>query len=173
MSIGVPDRPSGCGKTTLRAWPGWNSDGRRDPPDQKRGQQRHLSVPPELRRIAWCSQDCAVPGTWSVGRNVAFGIHQLPRPSRPRAVAEVLKRGAGRREHRYPHELSGGQQRRVALAARWRRARQLMLLDEPFSNLDVDLRRRWRTRCAHPENRWRTALFVTHDQFQRRLRLAM
>jgi energy-coupling factor transporter ATP-binding protein EcfA2 len=99
---------------------------------------------------------------------VAFGIHQLPRAEQAARVAEVLQlvglEGSGAR---FPHELSGGQQQRVALARALAPRPQLMLLDEPFSNLDVDLRER----LAHEvrgilKAAGATALFVTHDQLE-------
>ena len=127
-----------------------------------------LSVPPEQRRIGMVFQDYALFPHLSVGRNVAFGIHQLPRAEQAARVAEVLQLvGLEGSENRYPHELSGGQQQRVALARALAPRPQLMLLDEPFSNLDVDLRER----LAHEvrgilKAAGATALFVTHDQFE-------
>ncbi len=168
--IGVLIGPSGCGKTTLlRAVAGLEP--------VTSGEIRltksvvssaHLSVPPELRRIGMVFQDYALFPHLSVGRNVAFGIHQLPRAEQAARVAEVLQLvGLEGSEHRYPHELSGGQQQRVALARALAPRPQLMLLDEPFSNLDVDLRER----LAHEvrgilKAAGATALFVTHDQFE-------
>lgn len=168
--IGVLIGPSGCGKTTLlRAVAGLEP--------VTSGEIRltksvvssaHLSVPPEQRRIGMVFQDYALFPHLSVGRNVAFGIHQLPRAEQAARVAEVLQLvGLEGSEHRYPHELSGGQQQRVALARALAPRPQLMLLDEPFSNLDVDLRER----LAHEvrgilKAAGATALFVTHDQFE-------
>jgi iron(III) transport system ATP-binding protein len=99
---------------------------------------------------------------------VAFGIHQLPRAERLRACGRSAGTGgAGRQRARFPHELSGGQQQRVALARALAPRPRLLLLDEPFSNLDVDLRER----LAHEvrailKAAGATALFVTHDQLE-------
>ena len=168
--IGVLIGPSGCGKTTLlRAVAGL---------EPVAGGEIRLdgavvggvgrSVPPERRRIGMVFQDYALFPHLTVGRNVAFGIHSAPRSEQAARVAEVLalvglKGSAGR----FPHELSGGQQQRVALARALAPRPQLMLLDEPFSNLDVDLRER----LAHEvrgilKAAGATALFVTHDQLE-------
>jgi len=168
--IGVLIGPSGCGKTTLlRAVAGLEPvTGGEIRLTKSVVSSATLSVPPELRRIGMVFQDYALFPHLSVGRNVAFGIHQLPRAEQAARVAEVLKLvGLEGSEHRYPHELSGGQQQRVALARALAPRPQLMLLDEPFSNLDVDLRER----LAHElrsilKTAGATALFVTHDQFE-------
>ena len=168
--IGVLIGPSGCGKTTLlRAVAGLEPVmGGEIRLTKSVVSSATLSVPPELRRIGMVFQDYALFPHLSVGRNVAFGIHQLPRAEQAARVAEVLKLvGLEGSEHRYPHELSGGQQQRVALARALAPRPQLMLLDEPFSNLDVDLRER----LAHEvrgilKAAGATALFVTHDQFE-------
>ena len=168
--IGVLIGPSGCGKTTLlRAVAGLEPvTGGEIRLTKSVVSSATLSVPPELRRIGMVFQDYALFPHLSVGRNVAFGIHQLPRAEQAARVAEVLKLvGLEGSEHRYPHELSGGQQQRVALARAMAPRPQLMLLDEPFSNLDVDLRER----LAHEvrgilKAAGATALFVTHDQFE-------
>ncbi len=126
-------------------------------------------MPPEQRRIGMVFQDYALFPHLTVGRNVAFGMHHLPRPEpRASACAEVLALvGLAGSEARFPHELSGGQQQRVALARALAPRPRLMLLDEPFSNLDVDLRER----LAHEvrgilKAAGATALFVTHDQLE-------
>lgn len=168
--IGVLIGPSGCGKTTLlRAVAGLEPvTGGEIRLTKSVVSSAQLSVPPELRRIGMVFQDYALFPHLSVGRNVAFGIHQLPRAEQAARVDEVLKLvGLEGSEHHYPHELSGGQQQRVALARALAPRPQLMLLDEPFSNLDVDLRER----LAHEvrgilKAAGATALFVTHDQFE-------
>jgi len=168
--IGVLIGPSGCGKTTLlRAVAGLERvsaggivlDG-----ETVSEAGRH--VPAEQRRIGMVFQDYALFPHLDVGRNVGFGIHHLPRAERAARVAEVLRLvGLDGMQARYPHELSGGQQQRVALARALAPAPRLLLLDEPFSNLDVDLRER----LAHEvrailKAAGATALFVTHDQLE-------
>lgn len=168
--IGVLIGPSGCGKTTLlRAVAGLEPvTGGEIRLTKSVVSSATLSVPPELRRIGMVFQDYALFPHLSVGRNVAFGIHQLPKAEQATRVAEVLQLvGLEGSENRFPHELSGGQQQRVALARALAPRPQLMLLDEPFSNLDVDLRER----LAHEvrgilKAAGATALFVTHDQFE-------
>ncbi|MCY1412179.1 Spermidine/putrescine import ATP-binding protein PotA [compost metagenome] len=109
-------------------------------------------------------QDYALFPHLTVAENIAFGIRKHPQPAR--VVDEMLElvklNGLGKR---YPHELSGGQQQRVALARALAPEPQLLLLDEPFSNLDVELRRR----LSHEvrdilKSRGTSAILVTHDQ---------
>ncbi len=166
--IGVLIGPSGCGKTTLlRAVAGLEAvaAGEIRIAKQTVGSAKR-NVPPEERRIGMVFQDYALFPHLTVGRNVAFGIHQLPKAAQAARVAEVLALvGLEGSEARFQHELSGGQQQRVALARALAPQPQLMLLDEPFSNLDVDLRER----LAHEvrgilKAAGATALFVTHDQ---------
>ena len=168
--IGVLIGPSGCGKTTLlRAVAGLErvSAGEVRISGQVVG-SADVDVPAEARRIGMVFQDYALFPHLDVGRNVAFGIERLPRPERSARVAEVLALvGLPGIERRLPHELSGGQQQRVALARALAPRPQLLLLDEPFSNLDVDLR----VRLAHEirailKTAGATALFVTHDQLE-------
>jgi iron(III) transport system ATP-binding protein len=168
--IGVLIGPSGCGKTTLlRAIAGLE---RASGGDIRISRQvvgsAQLHVPAEARRIGMVFQDYALFPHLDVGRNVAFGIDHLPRAERAARVAEVLALvGLPGTEKRMPHELSGGQQQRVALARALAPKPELLLLDEPFSNLDVDLRER----LAHEirgilKAAGATALFVTHDQLE-------
>lgn len=168
--IGVLIGPSGCGKTTLlRAVAGL---------EPVTGGEIRLSgqtvsslgsqLPPEQRRIGMVFQDYALFPHLDVGRNVAFGLHQWPAAERAARVQEVLALvGLEGSATRFPHELSGGQQQRVALARALAPRPQLLLLDEPFSNLDVELRER----LAHEvrsilKAAQATALFVTHDQLE-------
>jgi iron(III) transport system ATP-binding protein len=168
--IGVLIGPSGCGKTTLlRAVAGLEraSSGSIVLQGETVSDGTH-HMPAEQRRIGMVFQDYALFPHLSVGRNVAFGIHSLPRAERAHRVAEVLKLvGLDGLQERFPHELSGGQQQRVALARALAPNPRLLLLDEPFSNLDVDLRER----LAHEvrailKAAGATALFVTHDQLE-------
>ncbi|MDO9146341.1 MAG: ABC transporter ATP-binding protein [Hydrogenophaga sp.] len=168
--IGVLIGPSGCGKTTLlRAVAGLeraNSGSITLQGETVSDGQHHM--PAEERRIGMVFQDYALFPHLDVGRNVAFGIHRLPRAERDHRVADVLKLvGLDGMQNRFPHELSGGQQQRVALARALAPNPRLLLLDEPFSNLDVDLRER----LAHEvrailKAAGATALFVTHDQLE-------
>src|SRR6218665_3136881 len=168
--IGVLIGPSGCGKTSLlRAVAGLTpvSGGEIGLSGSVVGSGA-LSVPPELRRIGMVFQGYALFPHLIVGRNVAFGIHRLPRAEQAARVAEVLRLvGLDGGETRFPHELWGGQQQRVALARALAPPPRLMLLDQPFSSLDVDLRER----LAHEvrgilKAAGTTALLVTHDQFE-------
>ncbi|MFN7641160.1 MAG: ABC transporter ATP-binding protein, partial [bacterium] len=168
--LGVLIGPSGCGKTTLlRAMaglePGSGGEIRRSGRVVSRSPTRRA---PEARRIGMVFQDYALFPHLDVSRNVAFGIADLPATERSRRVREVLELvGLAGSEPRYPHELSGGQQQRVALARALAPRPQLLLLDEPFSNLDVELRER----LAHEVRNilkaaQATALLVTHDQLE-------
>ena len=168
--IGVLIGPSGCGKTTLlRAVAGLESASSGE--IRLAGQvvsQAGRSLAPESRQVGMVFQDYALFPHLSIGRNVAFGIDHLPKVLRQQRVDEVLTLvGLAGQDKRFPHELSGGQQQRVALARALAPKPRLLLLDEPFSNLDVDLRER----LAHEvrgilKAAQTTALFVTHDQLE-------
>ena len=168
--IGVLIGPSGCGKTTLlRAVAGLEritAGEVRISGQLVGGASAH--VPAEERRVGMVFQDYALFPHLDVGQNVGFGIHRLPKAERNARIAEVLHLvGLPGIERHFPHELSGGQQQRIALARALAPKPQLLLLDEPFSNLDVDLRER----LAHEirailKAAKATALFVTHDQLE-------
>lgn len=168
--IGVLIGPSGCGKTTLlRAVAGLEPvhAGQIKLSGQTVSDAQHC-VPAQDRRIGMVFQDYALFPHMDVARNVGFGIHHLAPDERQARVAEVLQWvGLADAGARFAHELSGGQQQRVALARALAPRPQLLLLDEPFSNLDVDLRDRLASevrgilKAAHA-----TALFVTHDQLE-------
>ncbi len=168
--IGVLIGPSGCGKTTLlRAVAGLEraSGGSIRLGGEVVSSER-MHMPAEQRRIGMVFQDYALFPHLTVERNVAFGLQHLQRDARQTRVREVLTLvGLDGMQARYPHELSGGQQQRVALARALAPSPRLLLLDEPFSNLDVDLRER----LAHEvrgilKAAGATALFVTHDQLE-------
>ena len=117
--IGVLIGPSGCGKTTLlRAVAGLETVAAGEISlSGKVVSSAGRTVAPEARRIGMVFQDYALFPHLDIGRNVAFGIHHLPKAERAARVAEVLELvGLGGAEARFPHELSGGQQQRVALA---------------------------------------------------------
>lgn len=169
--IGVLIGPSGCGKTTLlRAVAGLEPASAGEILiSGKLVAGGGVNVPPERRQVGMVFQDYALFPHLDVGHNVAFGLERrLARAERRTRVAEVLELvGLAGMEQRMPHELSGGQQQRVALARALAPRPQLLLLDEPFSNLDVDLRER----LAHEirgilKAAQATALFVTHDQLE-------
>jgi len=168
--IGVLIGPSGCGKTPLlRAVAGLEraSSGSITLQGETVSDGQH-HMPAEQRRIGMVFQDYALFPHLDIARNVGFGIAKLSRNEREKRVTEVLKLvGLDGMQARYPHELSGGQQQRVALARALAPRPRLLLLDEPFSNLDVDLRER----LAHEvrailKAAGATALFVTHDQLE-------
>ncbi len=170
--IGVLIGPSGCGKTSLlRAVAGLERlaagririDGE-VLADAASGQ--HL--PPESRRIGMVFQDYALFPHLSVEANVDFGIRHLPGAQRRQRTQEVLDLvGLAHAAKRAPHQLSGGQQQRIALARALAPNPRLLLLDEPFSSLDVDLRERLAQELrAILKQAGTTALFVTHDQME-------
>jgi iron(III) transport system ATP-binding protein len=170
--IGVLIGPSGCGKTSLlRAVAGLErlAGGRiRMQGAVLSDADARLHLPPEARRIGMVFQDFALFPHLSVADNVAFGIAALPRTERAQRVQQMLDLvGLGHAARRAPHQLSGGQQQRVALARALAPKPQLLLMDEPFSSLDVDLRERLaqEVRVILKESQT-TALIVTHDQFE-------
>jgi iron(III) transport system ATP-binding protein len=159
---------SGCGKTTvLRCIAGFEPV--RSGEIRLNGvimSRAGLTIPPERRRIGMVFQDYALFPHLSVARNIAFGLHESPEPARAARVAELLDTvGLDPVKNRYPHELSGGQQQRVALARALAPRPELMLLDEPFSNLDVEMRERLSLEVREIlKQQNTTAILVTHDQ---------
>ncbi len=168
--IGVLIGPSGCGKTTLlRAVAGLEAlSGGSVQLAGEEVSRVGFTRAPEQRRVGMVFQDYALFPHMDVGRNVAFGIMQWPNAERRERVREVLALvGLEDARRRMPHELSGGQQQRVALARALAPKPQLLLLDEPFSNLDVDLRERLAMEVrAILKAAGATALMVTHDQLE-------
>lgn len=161
---------SGCGKTTaLRAVAGFVT------PDAGaiRIAGRQVSspaavLPPEKRGVGVVFQDYALFPHLDVAGNVGFGLRRLGGAERRDRIARMLAlvglSGVG---ERYPHELSGGQQQRVALARALAPAPALLLLDEPFSNLDPDLRENLALELRDILKRaGTTTLMVTHDQYE-------
>lgn len=160
--------PSGCGKTTvLRCIAGFErvSAGEiRIDGERVSGHGRH--VPPERRRIGMVFQDYALFPHLDVERNVAFGLRGAD-GDRLRVQQLLDTVGLAAAAHRFPHELSGGQQQRVALARALAPRPRLLLLDEPFSNLDIELREQLAAEVrAILKESGTTAVFVTHDQHE-------
>ena len=168
--MGVLIGPSGCGKTTLlRAVAGLEpiSHGR-IAMDGQTISSPHKHTPPEQRRIGMVFQDYALFPHLNVAHNIGFGLAHWPAAKRLARVQDMLDLvGLQTQAAQLPHQLSGGQQQRVALARALAPDPRLLLLDEPFSNLDIDLRER----LAHElrdilKQAQTTALFVTHDQLE-------
>ncbi len=123
-------------------------------------------LPPEARRIGMVFQDYALFPHLTVARNIAFGLHGADSAARSARVTELLEIvGLNGAANRYPQELSGGQQQRVALARALAPRPALMLLDEPFSNLDVEMRERLSIEVRDIlKSQNTTTILVTHDQ---------
>jgi iron(III) transport system ATP-binding protein len=162
--------PSGCGKTTtLRLVAGFIE------PDRGtiRVGGRVLSepgrtVPPERRNMSMIFQSYALWPHMTIAENVGYGlrIRKIPRAERERRIAAILDLARlGDLAPRYPHELSGGQQQRAALARALAVEPETLLLDEPLSNLDANLREemRFEIRRLHDAFKY-TTIYVTHDQ---------
>ncbi|MDF0604205.1 ABC transporter ATP-binding protein [Neisseriaceae bacterium TC5R-5] len=161
---------SGCGKTTvLRCIAGFESI--------KSGEIRlngqlissaAYQQAAHLRQIGMVFQDYALFPHLNVSDNVAFGLSKLARQAQQQRVNELLEVvGLLAWANHYPHELSGGQQQRVALARALAPKPSLLLLDEPFSNLDGDLRERLSRDVRDIlKNQGTTAIMVTHDQHE-------
>jgi iron(III) transport system ATP-binding protein len=160
--------PSGCGKTTLlRVIAGLEKP---SAGEMRLGDEvlsgGHAFIAPEKRGIGFVFQGLALFPHLTVEKNVAFGLHELPPSERKQRVADELRSvglvGLG---GRYPHELSGGQQQRVAIARSLVRRPRLMLMDEPFSDLDQKTRAAVRTEVLRILREHNTAaIIVTHDR---------
>ena len=187
---------SGCGKTTvLRLIAGFESP--QSGSIRLNGEliaDARRQTPPERRRIGMVFQDYALFPHLTVAENIGFGVREksalagrrtglheaLPHAARrllgnaessktvASRIAEMLALvGLGAHGQRYPHELSGGQQQRVALARALAPAPHLLLLDEPFSNLDIELRERLSIEVRDIlKTAGTSAILVTHDQHE-------
>lgn len=159
--------PSGSGKTTiLRLIAGLEK------PDEGRILLEEKDVcpsghflPPEERAIGMVFQDYALFPHLTVAKNIAFGIQGKSQSEKMRLIDNIVDMvGLSPFRERYPHELSGGQQQRVALARALAPDPVVILLDEPFSNLDPDMRRQMRSDVTEIlQKAGRTAVLVTHD----------
>ena len=158
--------PSGCGKTTtLRLVAGFE---RADEGEILVGgrivSSPSVSLAPEKRRIGMVFQEGALFPHLTVEQNIGYGLSR--KRDRALRIAETLDLvGLAEMSHRYPHELSGGQQQRVALGRALAPRPEVLLLDEPFSNLDAKLSEQLRQDVAEIiRASGVTAIFVTHDQ---------
>jgi ABC-type Fe3+/spermidine/putrescine transport system ATPase subunit len=158
--------PSGCGKTTtLRMIAGFYEP---DHGDIYIGSRRINDVPAHRRKTAMVFQDYALFPHMTVADNVGYGLRlaRLDKSSVERRVAETLQfLGLDGLQRRFPNQLSGGQQQRVALARALVMSPEVLLLDEPLSNLDAKLRVSIRTELISIQRQLGlTTIYVTHDQ---------
>ena len=153
--------PSGCGKTTLlRLIAGFEEP---DAGELCVDERRVNGVAPERRRVGMVFQDYALFPHLTVAANVGFGLKRAARPERVRELLALV--GLDGLGHRYPHELSGGQQQRVAVARALAPAPAVVLLDEPWSNIDPLLRGSMRDELAAIlRSLGASVLLVTHDR---------
>ena len=169
-TIGCLLGPSGCGKTTLlRAIAGF---------EPVTAGKVHLhgrlvsgpgqTLAPEQRRVGMVFQDFALFPHLNVERNIAFGLRHLSRSDRKERVAELLRLvGLEHAGRQYPHQLSGGMQQRVAVARAMAPRPDILLLDEPFSSMDAELREQLAREVREVLKRdGVTAILVTHDQLE-------
>ena len=157
--------PSGSGKTTtLRLIAGLELPDRGD--ITIRGVPAGRTMPPEARRVGMVFQDYALFPHMTVLENVRFALHATPKAQQlGQAMHAIAQVGLAGLEHRMPHQLSGGQQQRVAIARALAPQPSVILLDEPFSNLDTAIRDRVRTELRTILRAANTAaIIVTHDQ---------
>ena len=168
--IGCLLGPSGCGKTTaLRLVAGF---------EQPHSGEIHIagervarpgwSMPAEKRQVGLVFQDHALFPHLDAAANIAFGLGHVDAAARSRRTAQMLELiGMTAQARRRPHELSGGQQQRLALARALAPRPRLLLLDEPFSNLDVELREKLSLEVRDIlKHEGMTALLVTHNQHE-------
>ena len=162
--------PSGCGKTTaLRAIAGFESVVSGE--IQLRGEvvsKAGYSLAPNKRQLGMVFQDYALFPHMDIRANICFGLNKKSHKEKKKISEELLELvGLGHLPGRYPHELSGGQQQRVALARALATEPDLILMDEPFSNLDVELRERLGLEVRDIFHQKGIAtILVTHDQHE-------
>lgn len=162
--------PSGCGKSTLlRAIAGFETISQGEislKGDVVASREHH--IPAEKRGVAMVFQDLALFPHLSIAQNIAFGIQSWSRSARQQRVDQLLTLvGLADFGERYPHELSGGQQQRIALARALAPKPLMLLLDEPFSSLDTELREELAEQVREILKAEQiSALMVTHDQME-------
>ena len=162
--------PSGCGKTTiLRAVAGFQkvTSGRITLNGQIVSSPT-LHLPAEKRKVGMVFQDYALFPHLCVADNIGFGLKHWEEPSRKSQIQTMMELvGLKGLERRYPHELSGGQQQRVALARALAPNPVMLLMDEPFSNLDPDMTVKMRKELYHLLRQTQTtSILVTHDHHE-------
>ena len=162
--------PSGCGKTTLlrtiagfeeiREGEIWLENDKVSTP--------HKTIAPESRQVGMVFQDFALFPHLSIEDNIGFGIQKMKRAEKTRRISALMELiNLSQLAQRYPHELSGGQQQRVALARALAPKPKLLLMDEPFSSMDVELREELaRDVRVILKKEGTTAILVTHDQHE-------
>jgi molybdate transport system ATP-binding protein len=172
FSITVLFGPSGCGKTTtLRCLAGLER------PEEGRiafgkttwfDAEKRLFLTPQQRDIGYLFQEYALFPHLSVARNIAYGLGGLSRSEQRRRVGEMLDLfQLGRLENRYPHQASGGEQQRIALARALARRPRLLLLDEPLSALDEPTREQLRAELRRLLQQFGIpVILVTHDRIE-------
>jgi len=160
--------PSGCGKTTiLRAISGFQTlESGKITLNNQTLSSTNISIEPEKRNVGMVFQDHALFPHLTIAENIAFGLKRLNKVEKQQRITDLLNLvGMQPYAGQYPHELSGGQSQRVALARAIAPQPKLLLMDEPFSNLDTELRETlgYEVRELLHELKM-TAIMVTHDQ---------
>lgn len=160
--------PSGCGKTTtLRLIAGFEQlDAGEIYIQERLAASPDFSMPPEQRSVGMMFQDYALFPHMTVAQNIVYGLAGMERWRQKKILSGMLELvGMEGYDDRYPHQLSGGEQQRVAVARALAPCPSALLLDEPFSNLDADLRTQMRVEVLSILRRAKTtAILVTHDQ---------
>lgn len=168
--IGCLLGPSGCGKTTLlRAIAGFEAitSGQIEVAGQAVSQPGQM-IPVEKRQVGMVFQDYALFPHLSVKDNIAFGLRRFKAAERERRIQELADMlRIGELLQAYPHRLSGGQQQRVAIARAMAPKPRILLLDEPFASLDVELREEIAREIRHVlKQDGITTILVSHNQFE-------
>ncbi len=168
--IGCLLGPSGCGKTSLlRAIAGFHpiAAGSISLHGQTVASADDF-IPPEQRKVGMVFQDYALFPHLTIADNIGFGLHKMPASERQARINQLLDLiGMAALGKRYPHQLSGGQQQRVALARSMAPRPQILLLDEPFSNMDTELREQIASEVRELlKADGMTGIVVTHDQLE-------
>ncbi|RDY29144.1 ATP-binding cassette domain-containing protein [Romboutsia weinsteinii] len=126
----------------------------------------NISIEPEKRGIGMVFQDYALFPHMNVSKNIMFGLKKMDKTQREKKMLEMLRLvNLEEYKDKYPHELSGGQQQRIAIARAIAPSPSILLLDEPFSNLDANLQSKIRTELKEIIQKANiTSIFVTHDK---------